>query len=278
MPTGGMGAPRLMRLRYRGSCHLCDRDLPPGTQAWWDSAAHTATCVPCEVENPADPFAGVADDVQGLAGGSAQVEHDRRVAQPRHDRRSSESWKKGAEGERLVSAVLHKEAGTGQVTVLDDRRIPGSTANIDHIAIARPGVFVVDAKNYAGTVERRVDGSGRRRSEHLIVNGRDRTKLATAMQRQVDAVRAAVDHLVPRTLDARAETPVIPVLCFVGADNWGMFESAFTVGDVRVLSARALRKVIRRDGPLGGATRARLARLLSTQLSPASRLPERRDG
>jgi hypothetical protein len=34
------------------------------------------------------------------------------------------------------------------VAVLHDRRIPGSRANIDHIAIAATGVWVIDSKRY----------------------------------------------------------------------------------------------------------------------------------
>lgn len=150
--------------------------------------------------------------------------------------------------------------------VLDDRRIPGSSANIDHIAIAHSGLYVIDAKNYSGTVERRTEGFGRRRTEHLIVKGRDRTKLATAMDRQTDAVRAAIGQL-----DEAGNVPVIPVLCFVGTDNWGLLDPAFTIGDVHVLWPRALRKLLRREGPLDSAARTKLVRLLSTQLRPASR-------
>jgi hypothetical protein len=39
--------------------------------------------------------------------------------------------------------------------VLHDRRIPGRRSNIDHLVIARSGVWVVDTKRYRGKVERR---------------------------------------------------------------------------------------------------------------------------
>jgi hypothetical protein len=261
-----MAPRRLLQLRYPASCDLCGSDLPARTQAWWDSASHTATCLPCDLESPADPFAGVDPEMRGIAGGSAQVEHDRRAAKHNHNRRSTEAWQKGADGERHLSALLHKEAGRGQLTVLDDLIIPGSKANIDHIAIAPSGIYVIDAKNYSGTVDRKAEGFGRRRTERLIVKGRDRTKLATAMERQTGAVRAALVQL-----DPTADFPVMPVLCFVGKDNWGLIDPAFTIGNVHVLWPRALRKLLRRGGSLDGSTRAKLARLLSTQLSPASK-------
>ena len=38
------------------------------------------------------------------------------------------------------------------IAVLHDRRIPGSKANIDHIAITAAGIWVIDAKRYKGDV------------------------------------------------------------------------------------------------------------------------------
>jgi hypothetical protein len=34
--------------------------------------------------------------------------------------------------------------------VLHDRRIPGTQANIDHIAITSTGIYVIDAKRHVG--------------------------------------------------------------------------------------------------------------------------------
>jgi hypothetical protein len=36
--------------------------------------------------------------------------------------------------------------------VLHDCLIPGSRANIDHIAVGPTGIFTIETKNYAGTV------------------------------------------------------------------------------------------------------------------------------
>lgn len=261
-----MAARHLLRLRYPGSCSLCKRHLEPGTKAWWDSAASSATCVACDIEKPADPFVGVDPELRGTAGGSAQAEHDRRVASSSSGRANADSWQKGADGERHLSSVLHKEAGKGRLVVLDDLLIPGTRANIDHIAIAPSGVYVIDAKNYAGRVERRVEGFGRRRVERLFVKGRDRTKLVTGMERQTGAAREAFDQF-----NVAPEAPIIPVLCFVGIENWGFLDPRFTVAEVEVLWPRALRKLLRQQGPLTGTAQTKYARLLSTQLRPASR-------
>jgi hypothetical protein len=256
---------RLLPLRRPDSCHLCDRHLQPGTEAWWDPANRTVTCLRCDAEAPADPFDGVDPALRGTAGGSAQAEHDRRAGGSKRKEQAVEAWQKGADGERRLSALLHREAGRGRLMVLDDRRIPGSSANIDHIAVAASGVYVIDAKNYAGALKRTTEGFGRRRTERLMVNARDRTTLAIAMDRQTGAVRAAIG-----LLDDPRSVPVIPVLCFVGTDDWGLFDPAFTIGDVHVVRPRALRTLLGRQGPLDGAARNRLARLLSARLTPAT--------
>lgn len=259
-----MAVPFELRLRYPASCRLCERDLSPGTKAWWNPTTHTATCIGCDIKNPADPFEGVDPALQGTAGGSAQAEHDRRAGRP-----DATSWQKGADGERHLSAFLRKDSRKGQLIVLDDRRIPASRANIDHIAIAPSGVYVIDTKNYSGRIERKAGGLGKKRPERLVVKGWDHTELATKMKWQTDAVQVALDD---------ADVPVIPVLCFVNQSNWGFFQPTFTVGVVHVLWPRALRKLLRTEGTLDGAVRTKCARLLSIRLRPAFLQDEREVG
>ena len=69
------------------------------------------------------------------------------------------------------------------MAVLHDRRIPGSRANIDHLVISPAGVFVIDAKNYKGRVERRVRGAWLSGEDCLYVGGRDKTKLVGGMRK-----------------------------------------------------------------------------------------------
>jgi len=64
----------------------------------------------------------------------------------------------GAEGERRVGAGLDGLAAAG-VVALHARLIPGSKANIDHLAVAPNGLWVINAKRYRGEVTRR-DVSG----------------------------------------------------------------------------------------------------------------------
>lgn len=253
---------RIITLRYPASCAQCSRTLQRGEEAWWDPEAHTATCLVCRMEAPPDPFGGVDDELRGTAGGSAQQEADRR-RRAGHSRRSTEPWEKGSDGERRLSAYLHEDAGRGHLRILDDRRIPGSRANIDLVAVAPTGVYVIDAKKYAGKVELRTSGFGRRRQERLIVRGRDRTRLIEGMGRQVTAVLEALT-----SAEGNTEVPVHAVLGFVDAD-WDLFFTSFTVNGVRVMAPRPLRRLLRREGPLGAERRARLERLLSLRLPPA---------
>lgn len=258
---GRMAAPFILPLRYPASCRLCGRRLQPGTKAWWDPTTHRATCISCDIRHPADPFERVDPALKGTPGGSAQAEHDRRAGRP-----DADAWLKGAVGERHLSALLHKESRKRRLVVLDDRRIPGTRANIDHIVIAPSGVYVIDTKNHTGRIERK---AAKGSTERLLVKGWDRTEMITKVKWQTDAVRTALDG---------ADAPVIPVLCFVNESNWGIFQPVFTIDGVHVLRPLPLRKLLRKKGTVNGGTRTECARLISIQLRPAFVQDERKAG
>lgn len=106
---------------------------------------------------------------------------------------SERSWAAGATGERAVAAAL-KARCTESVCLLHDRRMPNSRANIDHLAVAPTGVWVIDSKKYKGKAEVRKPLFGAAR---LIINRRDRSKLADGLARQVATVATAVGPDVP---------------------------------------------------------------------------------
>ncbi len=113
--------------------------------------------------------------------------------------------------------------------LLHDRRIPGSRANIDHIAVGPAGVFVIDAKRYQGRPQLRVEGGIlRARTEKLLVGRRDCTRLVEGVIKQVNLVR---DALAAAGHDGIALTGM---LCFVDAD-WPLFGGDFTINGVDVL-------------------------------------------
>jgi hypothetical protein len=68
------------------------------------------------------------------------------------------AWRRGAAGERRTARLLDPLERHGWV-VLHDLALPGSHANIDHLAIGPGGVFVIDSKQYSGRLQ--LDPSGR---------------------------------------------------------------------------------------------------------------------
>ena len=94
------------------------------------------------------------------------------------------------------------------IPVLHDRRIPGSRANIDHIAVAPTGVWVIDAKRYKGKLQVAKPLFGK---PTLQVAGRDKTKLVDGLAKQVELVTAAVAAL-------GFDMPIHGCLCFVDTE------------------------------------------------------------
>jgi hypothetical protein len=173
---------------------------------------------------------------------------------------SSRAWAKGAAGERLVGDRLDGLLDHGVLT-LHDRRRPGSRANIDHIAIAPGGIYVVDAKHYSGRIERRDVGGFFKNDERLFIAGRDRTAVADGVLRQTASVRAALDGEHP-------DVPIWSVLCFVSPDV-GMFTRPFVVKGVSVTWPRAMQKEVAAPGPLSADRVQAVAELLDRHLRPA---------
>ena len=71
--------------------------------------------------------------------------------------REARAWRKGEEGERIIASVLESEL-PNEFHVFNDVRFPGRTANIDHLVVGPSGVFVLDTKNWRGTVGWTEDG------------------------------------------------------------------------------------------------------------------------
>jgi hypothetical protein len=113
--------------------------------------------------------------------------------------------------------------------VLHDRCIPGTRANIDHIAVTPTGVFVIDAKKYRGRPHLNVEGGILRpRVEKLLVGNRDCSRVLEGVIKQVDVVR-----------DLGCDVPLHGVLCFVEAD-WPLIGGSFTACGIQVLPPKKL--------------------------------------
>lgn len=176
------------------------------------------------------------------------------------DPRSTSVWAQGARGERALGGLLDPLREEG-IAVLHDRRIPGSRANIDHLVATPAGVFVIDAKNYNGRVERRDHGGWFSTDYRLYVGGRDKTVLIAGMAKQADAVREA---LAPDL----AQVPLTQAICFVSAD-WSLLARPLRFDEVHVLWPRALAKLLRAEGPLSREKIAEVERRLAVALPAA---------
>ncbi|MEV7930576.1 nuclease-related domain-containing protein [Kitasatospora sp. NPDC088779] len=95
----------------------------------------------------------------------------------------ADNWDHGAAGEEETERILSVLERRGW-TILHDRRIPGSTANLDHIAIGPRGqVVVIDSKN-----RRPIPGAVLRLSpdgEGLRYGNYDWSKIVTAVRAEV---------------------------------------------------------------------------------------------
>jgi hypothetical protein len=140
--------------------------------------------------------------------------------------------------------------------LLHDRKVPKTRGNIDHLAIASSGVWIIDAKKYAGKVEKRDVGGFFKTDLRLYVGGRDRTKSVDGLQWQVDAVRAVLDD------DA---IPVHPALSFVDA-QWPIFAKPLQLKGVWISWPAKLADLVLRDGPLSVDDVERISRLLAHRL------------
>jgi len=115
------------------------------------------------------------------------------------DPQSITAWAKGSEAERRLAESLTRRVGDRAV-LLYDRKVPKTRGNIDHMAVASSGVWVIDAKQCSGLVEKRDKGGLSKVDFRLYVNGRGRTKLVEGLGRQVEAVRVALAGQTSRSL------------------------------------------------------------------------------
>ena len=67
------------------------------------------------------------------------------------------SWQRGAHGERRTARLLDRLTRDGYV-VFHDLAVPGSPANVDHLVIGPTGLFVIDSKQWTGSVHQSGDG------------------------------------------------------------------------------------------------------------------------
>lgn len=221
-----------------------------------------------------DALAGRPFD-PGTAGASAQRVYEHRVAAREArvkdrfgnrlgrvvlavagDPQSTRAWATGAIGEHKLAESLAQVPG---IAVLNDRAVPGSRRNIDCIVVAPAGVFVIDAKRYDGEVHFRDRGWLFRPDWRLYVGRRDCSRMADAMNWQVEAVKSALAALED------PEIPITPVLCFVDA-AWPLIHPPEEFRGVRIEGLKSIRKLVVKAEVLSLSEVDHLARQLALAL------------
>jgi hypothetical protein len=135
------------------------------------------------------------------------------------------AWRRGASGERRTARLLAPLERHGWAA-LHDLAVPGSAANIDHLALGPGGVFVIDSKQYRGRLQ--LDALGKLWHGHH--------PLAPTL----GAVSWEADQAAQVLPDPGMA--VVPIVAVHGAQvPWGKVVS----GGVPVVSARRLPSLLR---------------------------------
>jgi hypothetical protein len=214
--------------------------------------------------------------VLGEAGSSLVREHERRKRKREQRTREAHpcigglllaiqtapqhesALRQGAMAERAVAASLATRIDSDRVITLHNRRMHSGRGDIDHVAIAQTGVWVIDTKDWKGKLE---VSSPLFRESRLLIRGRDCTKLIDGLERQLAAVRDALDR------GGYEEITVRGALCFTKADLPLLRTQTFR-GHL-LLYRRALAKHLNAEGPLPAASVTQVAQHLATLLPPA---------
>jgi hypothetical protein len=157
------------------------------------------------------------------------------------------TWRRGAEGERRTARLLDRLTGDGFV-VFHDLAVPDSPANVDHLVIGPTGLFVIDSKQWTGSVQQGADG--------LVWHNHYR------LDRTLETARWEAD-----TIGRLLGTPAVALLCVHGAHVQG---GGLDAQGVAIVPAHLLRSALGDDRVLSDADVALLATAAWTSLRPAA--------
>jgi len=154
-----------------------------------------------------------------MAGESARDAARRQREKAERLQRSAELWERGADGEQATAEAL-SALPRERWTVFHDVRWPGRRyANIDHVAVGPGGVFVIDSKNWTGSIAVR---------DHVLrQNGRSRETTVAAAADAAIAVAAITASVPPQQVQS--------VLCFVRDEpvtGWARDVVVCTTGNI----------------------------------------------
>jgi hypothetical protein len=158
------------------------------------------------------------------------------------------TWRRGAHGERRTARLLDRLTRDGFV-VFHDLAVPGNTsANVDHLVIGPSGVFVIDSKQWTGSVYQGADGLAWHNHYRL-----DRTLETVGWEAET----------VGRLLGTRA----VALLCVHGAHVHG---GGLDAQGVAIVPAHLLRSAVGYDRVLSDADVDLLTTTAWTNLRPAA--------
>jgi Nuclease-related domain len=240
------------RLRFGGKCIACGAQVAPGESGWHDPVAKRISCVSC---GPNEMTRNATTPVATLpVGGTSALrwsDHGNRL-----------NRRKGAAAEYLIDTCLLRDLRAGEV-ILSDRRVPGGKGNIDHVVIARSGVWIIDSKHLKGRIEYRGIGGFFDANERLLIGGKDCTYLTDDMYSQVIPI---ANLLGDRSI------PIRPALVFVNGD-WEsamriLMKKPYVHNGVTIAWPKTLISSIGKDGPLSDEDVQRIGTQLDQQLAP----------
>jgi hypothetical protein len=268
-----------LKLRRPGVCVRCGAELTAGTSAWWEPEERTVTCLTCHPTPAPSPPAPEPAELEvfdhGYAGASLGRAYDRRKARreqrvreahPRigelllkwHAPQHETAFRQGQLAEESVAESLERRTADGPTMLLHNRRMPRGRGDIDHMAVAPTGVFVIDTKDWGGAVRVESPLFG---TPKLFVGSRDRTKLVDGLDRQVAAVRDALDAL------GHSEITIQGIFCLTRADK-PLFGTTRFRGHM-LLYRKTLAKRLNAAGDLNADTIQTVARELAHAFPPA---------
>jgi hypothetical protein len=157
------------------------------------------------------------------------------------------TWQRGAKGERHTARLLDRLTRDGYV-VFHDLAMPDSPANVDHLVIGPSGVFVIDSKQWTGSVHQGADG--------LVWHNH------YPLDRTLETVHWEAQQ-VSRMLGSRAAA----LLCVHGGHIHG---GGLHARGVAIVPAHLLRSALGYDRVLSDADVDLLATTALTSLRPAA--------
>jgi len=169
--------------------------------------------------------------------------------------------KRQAQADEALADALASVTDSGSGLLLESRRVPGSRSTIERLVVAGGGVFVIDARRYAGApiAVRQAGGPFGPKRTDLYVRGQLRNDLVRCVQKQAGAVRTVLEGM------GLGGVTVSPVLCLVGG-SFPMFQATLPADETTVVGLKTLRKLLGKAGGLDAEARDRVYVSLAASL------------